>query len=131
MLKHQYVYKWRSLQIDLGSFHVSDKIFDNCIKKLKLGKGSPDGVTAEMYCAMPRSARPALASYMTSVLRSLSFPSSWFQTYASLVPKGVAANSLSKFRPLASLPAIRKLLGYIWLSMLAVLTFVSFQTGFI
>ena len=25
-LKHQYVNKWRSLQIDLGSFHISDKV---------------------------------------------------------------------------------------------------------
>ena len=50
---------------------------------------------------------------------------------AILLPKGIGADSLARFRPIAMLPAIRKLLGYIWMEMLPALRFVSIQTGFI
>ena len=66
-----------------------------------------------------------------TVLCLLAGPSTWCQTSATLLPKAVGAASLAKYRPVASLPAIRKLLGYIWLMWLPPLTFFSLQTGFV
>ena len=38
--KDRYIDMWRSLQIVLGSFHLSSTLFDECISKFKLGKSS-------------------------------------------------------------------------------------------
>ena len=50
---------------------------------------------------------------------------------ASLIPKVAGAKVLAKFRPIASLAAVRKLWGYLWLSALPVISFLSLQTAFI
>ena len=43
----------------------------------------------------------------------------------------IGAASLSKFRAIACLSTARKILGNIWMRMLPVLVFLSFQTGFV
>ena len=53
------------------------------------------------------------------------------ESTAVMAPKVVGATDLSKFRPLACLATMRKLLGYMWLLALPVLTFVTAQTAFI
>ena len=49
----------------------------------------------------------------------------------TLAPKVFGATALAKFRPIAGLCAMRKLLGYIWLGSLPKLTFLSVQTAFV
>jgi hypothetical protein len=72
-----------------------------------------------------------LASYITEIMASLELPDSWFISRAILLPKVVGAAELGKFRPIACLTTIRKLLGYTWLDMLPPLHFETFQTGFV
>jgi len=129
--KHRYVSLWRSLQIDLGSFRITERMLNECIAKLKKGKGSCDGITAEMFAALPAVALNKLRAFLNYTFRSLDIQADWSHISASLVPKVVGASSLSKFRPIASLPTVRKLFGYLWMRTLPPLTFFSFQTGFV
>ena len=101
------------------------------IQKLKPGKSSPDGCTAEMFRALPMQVFLQLCTYFTRVLSSLDFPDSWGAVGASLIPKVVGASSLAKFRAIACLPVARKLLGYLFLQLLPTLRFSSFQCGFV
>ena len=48
-----------------------------------------------------------------------------------LIPEVIGAASLSRLRAIACLRTAGKILGYIWMRMLPVLVFCSFQTGFV
>ena len=96
----------------MARLNVTPAILDKAILKLKNGKGSPDGVTAEMFKALPAQAKHTLANFLSDSLRKLEFTEFWFNTFATLLPKIVGAADLSNYRPVASLPTIRKLLGY-------------------
>ena len=62
------------------------------IRKLRLGKGSPDGCTAELFYGLPKAAVCSLAVFFTSVLLTLQIPHVWTQGKATLIPKVVATN---------------------------------------
>ena len=101
------------------------------IRKLRPGKGSPDGCTAELFYGLPKAAVCSLAVFCTSVLLTLQIPHVWTQGKATLIPKVVAPTSLEKYRGIACLTAVRKLLGYLILAMLPDLVFFSVQCGFV
>ena len=121
---------WISLRIDCRAFRVSSDMLNHLLNKLRKGKDSPDGVTAEM-CALPEDAKVALAEFFTKLLASLVIPGSWTTVRSRLIPKFIGGTDLDSFRAIACLPAARKLLGYVWLKMLPELNFDSFQTGFV
>jgi hypothetical protein len=129
--KKHFVKVWMDLRIDMTSFRVTSQRLSAALHKLRRGKGSPDGLTAEMYIALPPVALESLARFFTMVLTMLAVPESWTKADAILLPKVVGATSLSKFRAIACLVAARKILGYLWMQMLPSLRFESFQTGFV
>jgi hypothetical protein len=121
----------RDLAVDNGRPMVSRTRLDAALAKLKRGKGSGDGVTAEMLQALPETARNALAINLTERCSKLDFPPDWCASFISLVPKVVGVTSLAGFRPVAGLVTMRKLLGYIWLASLPQIRFFSIQTAFV
>ena len=60
--KAHWIAVWRDLRIDLGGFTVSATRLQKAIGKLKCGKSSPDGITAEMLKSLPQSALQSLAA---------------------------------------------------------------------
>ena len=101
------------------------------VEKLKPGKSSPDGITTEILKALPAVVLQGLALDMERRIKALDFPQEWFVCAAALVAKVVGATDLSKFRPIACLCTMRKILGYMFLSALPPLTFMSSQTAFV
>ena len=101
------------------------------IRKLRPGKGSPDGCTAELFHGLPKNAVCSQATFFTSVLLTLKIPGEWTQGKATLIPKFVAPTSLDKYRGIVCLNAVRKLLGYVILAMMPELVFFSVQCGFV
>ena len=107
------------------------ELFERSLRRLKPGKGSPDGVTAEMLRHLPQKARDAFGLDILSRSRELRFEASWAQCSATLAPKVPNAGALTQFRGIASLLTIRKVLGYMFLEALPQLQFQSVQTAFI
>ena len=87
-------------------------------QKLKKGKVSPDGCTAEMYRALPDIAKQSLAFFSSSRLAPLVLPDSWTVVSAVLMPREVGAAASDKFRGIACLSVALNLLGYTWMQML-------------
>ena len=73
----------------------------------------------------------SLAVFFTSALLTLQIPLAWTQRKATLIPKVVAPSSLDKYRGIACLTAVRKLLVYLILVMLPDLVFFYVQCGFV
>ena len=130
-LKQDVVDLWLDLTIDLTSHKVTTAALQKAIAKLKLGRGSPDGCTAEVFRALPPSAIASLAVFYTTVLSLLCMPLCWTVVVAILIPKVVGAASLEQFRGISCLCAARKLLGYIWMQMLPTIHYESCQCGFV
>ena len=122
---------WGSLRTNLLAFQVTMERLSKAIRKLKNGKGSPDGCTAELFRNLPTAAMQNLCSFLSHVFYTLAIPESWTVVGATLIPKVVGAESLSKFRAIACLPVCRKLLGYLWMQTLPTLRYDSFQCGFV
>ena len=61
---------------------------------------------------------------------SRNFQETWFRVMASLVPKKPHPRGLNEFRPISCLTTFRKLLGYIWLLKLPLLSWKTLQTAF-
>ena len=61
--KTMIVNSWRSLRIDILPHKVTVDKLPKGIAKLKHGKGSSDGVTAEMYKALPNAVLSSLAIF--------------------------------------------------------------------
>ena len=59
------------------------------------------------------------------------FPIDWLCSMTVMAPKVVGATCLTKFRPVAGLCAVRKVLGYVWLKSLPPLKYESVQTAFV
>ena len=130
-VRQNLVDRWSSLRIDMPNSPFDATCFDRALRKLKRGKSSPDGVTAEMLQATPPAPMAALATDMVRRCADLDFPEDWMESTAVMAPKVVGATDLSKFRPIACLVTMRKLIGYMWLLALPVLTFATAQTAFI
>ena len=131
MARQCIVGRWLSLRIDMTRSAFNAACFDKALAKLKRGKCSPDGITAEMLQALPPVPKAAMAKDMVRRCAFLDFPAEWSESSAILVPKVAGASELGKFRPIACLTTLRKLLGYMWLSALPALTFKTAQTAFI
>lgn len=129
--RQHWIDTWRSLQIDIGTEMVTRQKLDQALKKLKKSKGSPDGITAEMLLALPDESKNRLAADISHRCRSLTFPQEWMKSMTTLAPKVYGATKLANFRPIAGLCAMRKLLGYLWILSLPILTFLTLQTAFI
>ena len=93
-------------------------ILERALKRLHLGKSSPDGLTAEMLRQLPESELLKMAAAIQEMFRSLSFAASWTVITVSLVPKKEITRSLSDMRPISGLCHFRKLLGYFWMDAL-------------
>ena len=122
---------WKEASHHEEGLEINTDMLSALIAKLKSGKGSPDGITAEMYKNLPDNALSSLAAHLTAILRNMDVPTEWCTAKAVLLPKVIGAASLDKFRPIACLSTARKLIGHVWLSMLPQLTFDSWQTGFV
>ena len=62
---------------------------------------------------------------------NMDFPEDWLCSLTVIAPKVVGATCLTKFRPIAGLCAMRKVLGYVWLKSLPPLRYESVQTAFV
>ena len=51
-------------------FTISSEVLASVIRKLKKGKGSPDGIAAEMFEALPEPALEKLTSFFNEALLS-------------------------------------------------------------
>ena len=125
------VNRWTSLRIDMTNSPFDAECFEEAMRKLKGGKSSPDGVTAEMLKALPAEPMAALGGDLVRRCSRLEFPADWTERSATLAPKVAGASDLGKFRPIACLTTMRKLLGYMWLAALPPMTFATAQTAFI
>ena len=116
----------------VGKLLISRDLLDTAIKNLKRGKGSPHGCVAEVYHALPPSARGVLLLGLQDNFDTLSFPTEWTDISATIIPKCAGPQSLKDYRPLASLSATRKLSGHVWmLSLPRELPWRSFQAAFL
>ena len=122
---------WQTLKINYGDLTFSVETISKAISKLRLGKASPDGCTAEMFRALPGDALQKLAYYFSGLFYDMNFPMVWTQVEAKLIPKCLGATSLDRFRAISRLCTARKLLGHLWVQTLPVLNFESIQTGFV
>ena len=61
----------------------------------------------------------------------MNFPDDWLCSLTVMAPKVVGATCLTKFRPIAGLCALRKVLGYVWLKSLPPLKYESVQPAFV
>ena len=129
--KTYWIDTWRSLRIDLHSFHVTPALLRRMIRKLKNGKSSPDGCTAELYKHLPDAALESMALFFSDVFAKLDFHYAWTVVGATLIPKIVAPANLGQFRAIACLSVARKLVGYFVMHMLPTLRYDSFQCGFV
>ena len=120
--------RWTMGPRRLKSPHV---IVWQCLARLKKGKSSPDGVTAEMLLALPEEQIVCLARNIQNMFSSLNFQETWFRVMASLIPQKPHPRGLNEFRPISCLTTFRKLLGYIWLLKLPPLSWKTLQTAFI
>ena len=95
-------------------FNVKDEVREaatsgiDATMKLKKGKNSPDGLTAEVLQNLSLEQRAQLSADMTRRMRSLDLPEERFETAAALAPKTAGANSPAKYRLIASLSTMRK-----------------------
>ena len=129
--REQYIALARDLNVDNGRPLVTRASLDFALSKLKKGKGSHDGISAEMLQALPDSCKDGLVRNLAQRCALLDIPPAWCAAQITLVPKIIGARSLANFRPIAGLVAMRKLLGYLWLGSLPRLTFGSIQTAFV
>ena len=94
-------------------------------------RGALTGVQPN-YFMVSRMMRCAVLRFSSRVVPlTLQKPRAWTQGKATLIPKIVAPTSLDKYRGIACLTAVRKLLGYVILAMLPELVFFSVQCGFV
>ena len=100
---------WLSLRIDMVPWRVTVPRLKRAITRLRNGRGSPDGCSAEMFKHLPDPALEQLALFFTSAFAHLVFPETWTVVLANLIPKIVGANDLGKFRAISCLPVARKL----------------------
>ena len=72
-----------------------------------------------------------LSSHMPSLTCSLLWTSRVDNSCSNLGTQKASPSKMSEFRPISSLPTIKKLLGYVWLEAMGDTQFHPFQTGFL
>ena len=113
--RRHFVGLWKNMRIDCaGGMLISPKRLENVLKKLKNGKGSPDQITADVLKALPPECLEKLARSLSLMCWNMDFPEDWLCSLTVMAPKVVGATCLTKFRPIAGLCAMRKVLGYVW-----------------
>ena len=100
-----------------------------CLEETENGKGSPDQITADVLKALPPECLEKLARSLSLMCWNMDFPEDWLCSLTVMAPKVVGATCLTKFRPIAGLCAMRKVLGYVWLKSLPPLRYESVQTA--
>ena len=111
--------------------HISAEILRTVIKKLKPGKGSSDGVTADILRELDESNLEAVAAAMNHLFLHSELPQSWSEITATLVPKLAVPSGPKDFRPIAALVTLRKLVGYLFLYFALLPSWQTFQCGFV
>ena len=103
---------WKNMRMNCaGGMLISPKKLENVLKKLKNGKGSPDQFTADVLKALPPECLEKLARSLSLMCWDMNFPDDWLCSLTVVAPKVVGATCLTKFRPIAGLCAMRKVLG--------------------
>ena len=101
------------------------------LRKLKKGKVSPDGITAEVLQALPRAQVDKLIEFVVNLDDNpqMLLPAGLRACEATLIPKKARPNLMKHLRPIATLPSMKKALGYRWLQHASEMEYGSFQTG--
>ena len=130
--RRHWVELWKNLRVDCaGGMLVSQKKLENVLNELKNGRGSPDQITADVLKALPPECLVKLARSLSLMCWDMTFPEDWLCSLTVMAPKVVGATCLTKFRPIAGLCAMRKVLSYVWLKSLPPLRYESVQTAFV
>ena len=110
---------------------ISPKKLENVLKKLKNGKGPPDQITADVLKALPPERLEKLGRSLSLMCWDMTFPEDWLCSMTVMAPRVAGATCLIKFRPIAGLCAMRRVLGYVWLKSLPPMRHASVQTAFV
>ena len=111
--KNERILEWRrALDNGAQEIEVSPRDVWQCLARLKKGKSSPDGVTAEMLLALPEEQIVCVLreTYNLCSPRS-NFQETWFRVMASLILQKPHPRGLNEFRPISCLTTFRKFLG--------------------
>ena len=123
--------RWHSRPAGSDVFVCDLPSLERALKRLHLGKSSPDGLTAEMLRQLPENELLKMAAAIQEMFRSLSFATTWTVITASLIPKKEITKSLSDMRPISGLCHFRKLLGYLCMDAPPPFQWMSPQAGFV
>ena len=101
--KAKCVVDWRrDFETGTQPLHISAEILKTVIKKLKPGKGSSDGVTAEILRELDESNLEAMAAAINNLFLRSELPQTWSEITATLVPKLAVPSGPKDFRPIAA-----------------------------
>ena len=130
--RRHWVELWKNLRVDCaGGMLITPKKLENVLKKLKNEKGSLDQITADVLKALLSECLEKLARSLSLMCWDMTFPEDWLCFMTVMAPKVVGATCFTKFRPIAGLCAMRKVLGYGRLKSLLPLRYESVQTAFV
>ena len=80
-----------------GTSGIDATGFATALKKLKKGKNSPDGLTAEVLQNLPLEQRSRFSKEVRRRMYTLELPEEWLESTAELAPKTAGANTLAKY----------------------------------
>ena len=130
--QRKYVAEWKSdFETGTQPLRIPVETLKMIIKKLKPGKGSSDGITAEILRELDDSNLEAMAAALESLFLFSELPQTWSEITATLVPKLAVPSGPKDFRPIASLVTLRKLVGYLFLHFTPTPSWQSLQCGFV
>ena len=95
---------------------ISTEISQKAIKKHEQRKNSEDGMTAEI---------------LDNGCKELQFDDGLTEAATVLLSKETGAQHVDRFRPIACLTTMRKLVGYVWLMTMEKIKRDSFQTAYV
>ena len=130
--RRHWVELWKNMRIDCaGGMLISPKKLENVLKKAEERERLTGSITADVLKALPPECLEQLARSLSLMCWNMDFPEDWLCSLTVMAPKVVGATCLTKFRPIAGLCAMRKVLGYVWLKSLPPLSYESVQTAFV
>ena len=130
--KNERILEWRrALDNGAQEIEVSPRDVWQCLARLKKGKSSPDGVTAEMLLALPEEQILCLARNIQVMFSSLNFQETWFRVMASLIPKKNTSERPQRVSSHQLPDHLSQTPGYIWLLKLPLISWKTLQTAFI